>query len=41
MCKGAALSRAVADVQIDAVTAVYLQDNRYKAEPGTVTIARR
>ena len=41
MCKGAALSRAVADVQIDAVTAVYMQDTRYQAKPGTVTVARR
>jgi UrcA family protein len=41
VCKGAALSRAVADVQIDAVTAVYLQDTRYQGKPGTVTVARR
>jgi UrcA family protein len=41
MCKSAALSRAVADVQIDAVTAVYMQDTRYQAKAGIVTIARR
>jgi len=40
-CKGEAVSRAVADVQIDAVTAVYLQDTRSQAKPGIVTIARR
>ena len=40
-CKGAALSRAVADVQIDAVTAVFMQDNRSLAKQGTVTVARR
>jgi UrcA family protein len=40
-CKGAAVSRAVTDIQIDAVTAVYLQDTRYSAKPGTVTVARR
>jgi UrcA family protein len=40
-CKGAALSRAVADVQIDAVTAVYLQDTRSITKQGIVTVARR
>lgn len=40
-CKGAALSRAVADVQIDAVTAVYLQDTHSAPRQGTVTVARR
>jgi UrcA family protein len=40
-CKGAALSRAIADVQIDAVTAVYLQDTRSQPKQGVVTVARR
>ena len=41
VCKGAALSRAVADVQIDAVTAVFLKDTRSLPRQGTVTVARR
>ena len=41
VCKGAALSRAVADVQIDAVTAVFMQDTRSEPKQGTVTVARR
>ena len=40
-CKGAALSRAVADVKIDALTAVYLQDTRSMPRQGVVTVARR
>lgn len=40
-CKGAALSRAVADVQIDAVTAVYMQDAKSMPRQGNVTVARR
>jgi UrcA family protein len=40
-CKGAALSRAVADVKIDALTAVYLQDTRSMPRTGVVTVARR
>jgi UrcA family protein len=40
-CKGAALSRAVSDVKIDAVTAAYLQDNGSKAQKGVVTVASR
>jgi UrcA family protein len=40
-CKSAALSRAVADVQIDAVTAIYLQNSGERARRGTVTVARR
>lgn len=40
-CRSDALSRAVQDVNIAAVTAVYLQDARYKPRAGTVTVARR
>lgn len=40
-CKGAALSRAVADVKIDAVTAVFMQDKPAMARQGVVSIARR
>ena len=40
-CRSDALSRAVQDVNIAAVTAVYLQDARMKPRAGTVTVARR
>jgi UrcA family protein len=40
-CRTEALSRAVSDVNIAAVTAVYLQDARMKPRAGTVTVARR
>lgn len=40
-CRSDALSRAVGDVNIAAVTAVYLQDTRMKPRAGTVTVARR
>jgi UrcA family protein len=40
-CRSEALSRAVSDVNIAAVTAVYLQDARMKPRAGTVTVARR
>jgi UrcA family protein len=40
-CKADALSRAVADVKIDAVTALHLRDSGYKAKAGIVTIASR
>lgn len=41
MCRSSALSRAVADVNIDAVTALHLHDSGYRTKQGTVTIARR
>jgi UrcA family protein len=41
VCQDDAVARAVADVQIDALTAVYLQDSGTRAKPGIVTIARR
>jgi len=40
-CRADALSRAVADVNIDAVTALHLRDSGYKAKAGTVTVASR
>jgi UrcA family protein len=40
-CKSAAISRAIADVHIDAVTAVYMQDTGIKPKQGIVTVARR
>lgn len=40
-CRSDALSRAVGDVNIAAVTAVYLQDTRMKPRAGTVTVAQR
>ena len=40
-CRDAALSRAIADVQIDALTAVYMQDTGSRAKPGMVAVAKR
>lgn len=41
VCTNDALSRAIADVQIDAVTALYLQDAQAKAKGSAITVASR
>jgi UrcA family protein len=40
-CMSGALARAVADVNIDVVTALLMHDSRFAPAAGVVTIARR
>jgi UrcA family protein len=40
-CMSGALARAVADVNIDVVTALLMQDSRFAPAAGVVTVARR
>jgi UrcA family protein len=40
-CMSAALAQAVADVNIDVVTALLMQDSRFAPAAGVVTVAKR